>query len=884
MCEGNNDTPSTTTTATELLSSHVVVFATTHADETNERQEPPLPRQATTTTAAAATTTTTGSTTRTIDVEHTTTTAAAAAAASSSPNSNHDNTNSAWDVLPPILSLQPATNSDMLQEKLLLTDTISSNKNTDDKTTTTRLQYQMTPQHMGTLTLPTSRNSTTTTKNQNDTTRTNDDDNDNNPNSITTISANTPLFMTGPVAVDHNNTKQNCSSSSSSYFLIVGCHNGTICSWNLRHVPALRHYTPRDQDDTVVQSPEMEEEHDRYGTELNPNDYEQYGSTSTTTTTRIDPIHTIDTLTSIVPTHILDTTTLTLQFNEIDHKKSDSNMSRQEQQDEHNRHNTTTTTMNRHNSSHMIVQLCTLSDCVFVAINIVGMVYVVHMNVHGQLTLRSMWHTGRIGPTCMVHWCHHHHDNKDTPEHQIIIGYQTGYVECWSIPNPHDPISTMNDDTNTVSSASKLYRSTSQLQWRCNFANEDAGIPPSIAAMASFNVGADRRSNPNPPSNDVVTSSTAVASDPDIAISIQKSNIVATGNELPNRDPMYLVITLHNDGYQRPNTSAMVEVVDVTSIMSQWKQQRNDNNSDMNSDSNMDNNDTLSLSLEEHIVLPEAGREIVNVLPNLQQRSFPTSHWIPSRNTNCVCTCATSFSETGVVAVGHADGMITFLDVSTTTATNDQQPIPWGVSNVMHRYCLSYPCIGIGTIEICEDNDDGISTRYVVCSLRGSATYMIPLPMSNSHSRNDLPVLALVLPHDIDEDVTIRYTQGFAATNIVIKGRHEENGIRQETTIPLLAYVWPGGLIDIYSCGSLPHVPLSIEHQLLTELIANGSVDALRALILCSTDDTELMTKPKWTEALNEIHQYGETLPIGVNNIISDTMASLRSILLDLNS
>jgi hypothetical protein len=102
-------------------------------------------------------------------------------------------------------------------------------------------------------------------------------------------------------------------------------------------------------------------------------------------------------------------------------------------------------------------------------------------------------------------------------------------------------------------------------------------------------------------------------------------------------------------------------------------------------------------------------------------------------------------------------------------------------------------------------------------------------------------------------------------------------------SLPLLAYVWPGGVIDIFSCGLLPHVSVSTRVQLLKELIANGSVDALREFIL-SLDDDDNDMRMKWSNALLEIRRHGETTPITINDIISDSFISLRTELLNINS
>jgi hypothetical protein len=114
----------------------------------------------------------------------------------------------------------------------------------------------------------------------------------------------------------------------------------------------------------------------------------------------------------------------------------------------------------------------------------------------------------------------------------------------------------------------------------------------------------------------------------------------------------------------------------------------------------------------------------------------------------------------------------------------------------------------------------------------------------------------------------------------------KESSNDDDDSIPVLVYVWPGGVMDVYRCGLLPHLPPSTDEQLLLqELIANGSVNAWRDLIL-STDGNEsddTFTNPNWTNARLEIRQHGdEYTPIHYTDIVSDAFKSFRTELLNL--
>jgi hypothetical protein len=142
--------------------------------------------------------------------------------------------------------------------------------------------------------------------------------------------------------------------------------------------------------------------------------------------------------------------------------------------------------------------------------------------------------------------------------------------------------------------------------------------------------------------------------------------------------------------------------------------------------------------------------------------------------------------------------------------------------------------------------------------------------LSPTNIERPSPVLALSIPHDIDDDVSIRYVQGFLASSLTLEPRNDNN------SIPILIYVWPGGVIDVYSCGLLHHVHNSTEEQLHQELITNGSADALRDLLTTSDEDEH----SDWMAAKEEIRQLNDMIPIGIRDILSDHLNCFRSLLL----
>ena len=223
----------------------------------------------------------------------------------------------------------------------------------------------------------------------------------------------------------------------------------------------------------------------------------------------------------------------------------------------------------------------------------------------------------------------------------------------------------------------------------------------------------------------------------------------------------------------------------------------------------------------------------------------------------------------GVAAVGLADGTVTVLQARMSPRT-DNEPLAWGVSPVTDQYCLSYPCIGIGCVMLDASavNHDG-TVPYVVCCLRGTATYMIPasspLCNDNHHAK---PVIALSVPHDSDDDSPLRYLQGFTAVNV--------GGTAGQHGVQLLVYVWPGGIVDVYSCTLLRDTAAPKGPQFLQELVGNGSADLLRDLLV-SLDASELdNVASDWIAARAEVQEFGGKVPIGFNELCSDRFAAFR--------
>lgn len=442
----------------------------------------------------------------------------------------------------------------------------------------------------------------------------------------------------------------------------------------------------------------------------------------------------------------------------------------------------------------------------FVAVNAVGMVYVMVAIVVAvgenekkgekqqrcSLDMVAAWNTGRCGLTSVA----------VTESGNIVLGYQSGHVESWTLTvnvnttqlqketklpsNRHDvepPVAAVRKEN-----VSKQWSAI--LQWRAAFHN---GPQPIITAIAQLRVP-----QPTEEGNDQSVSESANVISEDALVELDSTNpstpppstTPLAEEDVQSPKPEYLVLTLHRDSSTRPSTASLLEVVDVTSIAKAWNHQF----------AGFDNAASAAVYLEEHSVVPEAGREVLDLstFPSVHdnRRVLPSpSYYIPSIGTNCLCSMTSSTAVS--VAAGLADGMVTVV----SGAISVEEQLAWGVSTLMDQLCLSYPCIGMGCVDL---NVGDEVMPCVVCCLRGTATYMIPMVSASSIQsdicgEDEVLMFALSVPHDIDEDSSLRYLQSFAAFNLSTESASADCGIEGQCQIPILVYAWPGGVVDIYS-------------------------------------------------------------------------------------
>jgi hypothetical protein len=647
-----------------------------------------------------------------------------------------------------------------------------------------RLQYRKSLQHLGTFVVP-------------DTFGANDCASSPSSQSVPQLRPPTSI-STKPILL--------VADDGVSYYLVAGCQDGTICLWNMMQLPALKaflehnkrqhsfakpHSGKKDGDDTVAKDDILSS---------NPP----------------DPLHCIDTLTSVQPLQVV----------------------------------ATANSESRDRKTATIVQLCqrphdiVSSGRSFVAMNMLGVVYIVSVSEKATLKLRASFETGRLSPTCISYI------NDST----IAVGYQSGFLEAWSVQKVFD------DAEESTSSPIETQRSKIDssphpgsgfftLLWRATFADYESAPLPSITCIAPLSsVGTAHLCD------NVNTTTNA----DDASLFLERTDV-----------PFYLALTLNHNVSMRRNTASMLEVVDSTSIANSWTKFLEENSSTIS-------DEDAAVPLEAHCVLPEAGRDIMesSTIGRVDEsRHRSTTHWIPSRGTNCLCSVPPSDSSTNQVAVGLADGMVTILD---SRQCDDGRP-QWGASRFVDQFCLSFPCIGMSCLNIADNH--GSPAPYLAGCMRGSATYLIPLNSSQGGTDPTSIIVAMSVPHGFDDDASIRYVQEFAAFNLITSHFGEMMPTDSQLSVPTLVYVWPGGVIDIYSYGLLSCTHSLPDEQLIQELVSNGSVGLLRDVLLSSgSDDFEL--HEMWTGALEEVSRLERDVPIAAEDLYSERFACFRTVLL----
>ena len=323
------------------------------------------------------------------------------------------------------------------------------------------------------------------------------------------------------------------------------------------------------------------------------------------------------------------------------------------------------------------------------------------------------------------------------------------------------------------------------------------------------------------------------------------------------------IVTL-DKGAEQP-TSSMLKILDLKQMKSE-KQKQETTTTAFTGES--------SLSLEHYSLAPPRGMELVDA----STLSLSKDPCLPKRvpvldGQRANGACNFSVGTTNISSIAFSDGTIGLF-----SRNNDSL----GIAEANHQVLLSYPAIGSGHVLLADDENDKNSC-LAVC-LRGGTCYLIPVSIADSNN-NEHSIVAIPFPHDIEMDLSDVYVQAFTAGNLTMDGIDR----------PVLIYAWPGGVMDIYSCGLVADSKVSLpkpdeifvsraQKRCLRDLIDGQAISLVTQILEESRDNNPLLQTSEWKELLEEYKAgripLGQDIPL--ESLLSKEYQSLRNVLLSL--
>jgi len=145
-------------------------------------------------------------------------------------------------------------------------------------------------------------------------------------------------------------------------------------------------------------------------------------------------------------------------------------------------------------------------------------------------------------------------------------------------------------------------------------------------------------------------------------------------------------------------------------------------------------------------------------------------------------------------------------------------------------------------------------------------------------------ITTISFAHDIESDFSDIYIQAFTAGNLMV-----DKGI-----LPVLVYAWPGGIVDVYSCGLVPsklternkltkvdkinaNLLVRAERRALQDLVENDSLLLLSKILdeLRTGSRHPLLQTKEWKDFLEET-KHGKATPMSVENVAFDALCSIE--------
>ena len=322
------------------------------------------------------------------------------------------------------------------------------------------------------------------------------------------------------------------------------------------------------------------------------------------------------------------------------------------------------------------------------------------------------------------------------------------------------------------------------------------------------------------------------------------------------------------DKRKQQSTSSMLKILDLERIMNETTKTADSINSD------------VEISLQKYTLPQSRGTELIdatNILPLSKDRRLPKRVPIlESHGADAACILNTAPSGAGknqnsCAGISLPDGTIALL------SHNQDESDATGVASCDKQVLLSFPAIGSGQLNMIDEN--GEFSNYLVACLRGGTCYLIPT--SEASDKNN-SIATISFAHDIESDFSDVYVQAFTAGNLMV-----DKGI-----LPVLIYAWPGGIVDVYSCGLVPskatetneltkvnktdgNLVVRAERRALQDLIENDSLLLLSKILdeLRTDSRHPLLQTKEWEDFLEETKHSKVT---SVENIAIDALCSIK--------
>jgi hypothetical protein len=512
------------------------------------------------------------------------------------------------------------------------------------------------------------------------------------------------------------------------------------------------------------------------------------------------------------------------------------------------------------------------------------------LRVVPRFHLMHNWVTKRLGATCMATL----NDGGGIGIDTVCVGYKSGHIEAWNVHQKITP-----RDRQLQKKGGRKGNSVS-LDW-------EGFLHDSIRTLSFLSRGSNeapqtktesRRSEMDtPPGQHGKGGSLGKTT----KASPRKDSTEGTTGKARDEHYYYLMAIVSistrigDKGKQQP-TYSMLKVLDLKWIANEMRK----NNADPSSSSSSSSH-AGGLSLENYSLPQTRGMELIEATTVSLSKDSRLPKRVPildSHGMNAACNIKSAeppggLSSSSCMGITFPDGIIGMFS-SRSRDTFDAV----GIMRPDHQVLLSYPAIGNGQINITDKS--GKHSSYLAACLRGGTCYLIPISSKNKSNNNNNSIATVPFPHDIESDLSDIYVQAFTAGNLVVDG----------INLPILIYAWPGGVIDVYSCGLMgskapnnrdeseiivdddddPNDSLvsRAERRCLRDLSDDESISLIAKIIDELREDSQnpLLQMEEWQQLLTEIRA-GKALPASEEDITADSLCSseyqsLRRILLSL--